>query len=101
MGVLSYFRYYKPEVFLTTGLSTYYDRLAKTPHGALGRLMPFVLDKAEPSEFLAYVREATFLLEHTGSHSERAWPPYIKGLLLLPLTRYEQAEASLDGAVMI
>ncbi|PYN71885.1 MAG: hypothetical protein DMD97_25875 [Candidatus Rokuibacteriota bacterium] len=101
MGVLSYFRYYKPEVFLTTGLSTYYDRLAKTPHGALGRLMPFVLDKAEPSEFLAYVREATSLLEHTGSKSERAWPPYMKGLLLLRLHRDEEAVASLDEAVRI
>jgi hypothetical protein len=101
MGVLSYFKYYKHEVFLTTGLSAYYDRLAKTPHGALGRLMPFVLDRAEPSEFLAYVHEATSLLEHTGSKSERAWPPYMKGLLLLRIQRDEEAVVSLEEAVRI
>src|SRR5205807_8382040 len=66
-----------------------------------GRLMPFVLDKAEPSEFLAYVHEATSLLEHTGSKSERGWPPHMKGLLLLRLKHDAAAVASLEEAVRI
>src|SRR5439155_23301705 len=74
MSVLAYFKYYEREVFLTGGLSTYYDRLAKTPHGALGRLTWFVLDKADPGEFLAWLNETTSLLEKTGSKSERGWP---------------------------
>jgi hypothetical protein len=101
MGVLSYLKYYRPEVFLTRGLAADYDRLARTSHGALGRLTGPVLDRAEPSEFLAYVDEATSLLEHTGSKSERAWPPYMKGLLLLRLQREAEAVASLDEAVRI
>jgi len=101
MGVLSYFKYYEPEVFLGTGLSAYYDMLAKTPHGALGRLTTAVLDKAEPSEFLAYVQAASSLLEDTGSKSERAWPPYMKGLVLLRSRRDAEAVASLEEALTI
>ena len=101
MSVLAYFKYYEREVFLTGGLSTYYDRLAQTPHGALGRLTWFVLDKADPAEFLAWVNETTSLLEKTGSKSERGWPPYMKGLLLLRLKDDAAAVASLEEAVRI
>ena len=83
MSVLAYFKYYEREVFLTGGLSTYYDRLAQTPHGALGRLTWFVLDKADPAEFLAWVNETT------------------KGLLLLRLKDDAAAVASLEEAVRI
>ena len=101
MSVLAYFKYYEREVFLSGGLSTYYDRLAQTPHGALGRLTWFVLDKADPAEFLAWVNETTSLLEKTGSKSERGWPPYMKGLLLLRLKDDAAAVASLEEAVRI
>ena len=101
MSVLAYFKYYEREVFLTGGLSTYYDRLAQTPHGALGRLTWFVLDKADPAEFLAWVNETTSLLDKTGSKSERGWPPYMKGLLLLRLKHDAAAVASLEEAVRI
>src|SRR2546425_13141061 len=101
MSVLAYFKYYEREVFLTGGLSTYYDRLAQTPHGALGRLTWFVLDKADPAEFLAWVNETTSLLDKTGSKSERGWPPYMKGLLLLRLKDDAAAVASLEEAVRI
>jgi hypothetical protein len=101
MGVLSYLKYHQPDVFLARGLSAYYDQLAKTSHGALGRLTGPVLAKAEPSEFLAYVNEAMSLLEHTGSKSDRAWPRYMKGLLLMRLQREAEAVASLEEAVRI
>ncbi|TMB53826.1 MAG: hypothetical protein E6J47_08965 [Chloroflexi bacterium] len=100
-GILSYFKYYEPERFLATGLAPYYDLLAKTPYGALGRLTTAVLDKAEPSEFLAYVQAASALLEDTGSKSERAWPPYMKALVLLRSRRDAEAVASLEEAVTI
>jgi len=74
MSVLAYFKYYEREVFLTGGLSTYYDRLAQTPHGALGRLTWFVLDKADPAEFLAWVNETTSVLDKTGSKSDGVGP---------------------------
>src|SRR5207249_6782533 len=98
MGVLALLKYYQPDVFKRRGLSKYYDQLAKTPGGALGRLSDAVLDRAEPSEFLAWVQEATSLVEHTGSKSERAWPPYMKGLLLLRVHREAEAGASLEEA---
>jgi len=101
MSVLSYFKYYAREAFQTGDLSTYYDRLAKTPHGALGRLTWFTLDKADSSEFLAWADETTSLLEKTGSKSERAWPPYMKGLLLLRLKQDAAAVASLEESVRI
>ncbi|HSB79243.1 MAG TPA: DUF2723 domain-containing protein [Candidatus Methylomirabilis sp.] len=101
MGVLSYFKFYQPEVFLTTGLSAYYDQLAKTPHGALGRLTWFVLDKADPTEFLAWVDEVSSLLGDTDSKGVQAWPPYMKGLLLLRLKRDAEAVASLEESVRL
>jgi transmembrane protein TMEM260 (protein O-mannosyltransferase) len=101
MGVLSYVKYYRRDVFLTTGLSARYDQLAKTPHGALGRLSLPVLEKADPSEFLAWVAETTALLEETGSKSERAWPPYMKGMLQLRLKQDAEAVTSLEDALRI
>ena len=47
------------------------------------------------------IQEATSLVEHTGSKSERAWPPYMKGLLLLRVHREAEAGASLEEAVRI
>lgn len=101
MGVLSYFKAYQPEAYLARGLGTYYDRLAKTPQGALGRLTWFMLDKADPSEFLAWADEAASRLGDADSKGERAWPPYMKGLLLLRLKRDAEAVASLEEAVGI
>lgn len=101
MGVLVLLKYYQPDVFRTRGLSTYYDQLAKTPGGALGRLSDAVLDRAEPSEFLAWIQEATSILEHTGSKSERALPSYKKGLLLLRLGHDAEALASLEESLGI
>src|SRR2546428_14129732 len=79
MSALAYFKYYEREAFLSGGLSTYYDRLAQTPHGALGRLTRLVLDKADPAEFLPWANRPTSLLEKTGPQSDQGWPPSVNG----------------------
>jgi transmembrane protein TMEM260 (protein O-mannosyltransferase) len=101
MGVLAYFKYYEPQLFLAKGFSADYERLAGTSHGSLGRLTFAVLEKADPSEFFSWVDDATRRLERTGSKSERAWPPYMKGTLQLRLKQDAEALASLDEALRI
>jgi transmembrane protein TMEM260 (protein O-mannosyltransferase) len=101
MGVLTYFKCYDPPLFLAKGFSADYDRLARTPHGSLGRLTFAVLEKADPSEFLSWVDDAARRLESTGSKSERAWPPYMRGTLQLRLKQDADALASFDEALRI